>query len=637
MSYTSEFVESIEKPGQFWKRQSNKISWFQSPENILTKDEHGFYQWFKGGTLNTCYLALDKHVATGRGSQAALIYDSPVTNQKQTFTYDQLLDQTALFAGALANLGVGKGDRIIIYMPMIPEAVIAMLASARLGAIHSVVFGGFAANELALRIDDAKPKVIVSATCGIEFTKVIPYKPLLDTAIEAAKNKPAHTVILKRPQEDCTMIAGRDHDWHVLVNQANHHKCVPLQATDPLYILYTSGTTGKPKGIVRDNGGHAVALNYSMEAIYDVHPGDVYWAASDVGWVVGHSYIVYAPLIRGCTTILFEGKPVKTPDPGAFWRVMSEHKVKSFFTAPTAFRAIKKEDPQGYYKDGYDLSLLESVFLAGERLDPPTYEWLSDMLACPVIDHWWQTETGWAICSNMLGINLNKIKMGSATLPVPGFDVKVFDENGVETRADDTGSIVIKLPLPPGCLPTLWNDDERYKNSYVSDFPGYYLTGDGGYKDEDGYVFVMGRTDDVINVAGHRLSTGEMEELIGGHEAVAECAVLGIEDELKGQVPAGFVVLKDGYTIENDVLVPELVKIIRNNIGAIANFKQAAIVKRLPKTRSGKILRKTIRSLADEGKAVMPSTIDDPFILDEIKETLYSLGIGKAFQPRSNK
>ena len=637
MSYTSEFVESIEKPAQFWERQSNKISWFQSPENILTKDDHGFYQWYKGGTLNTCYLALDKHVASGRGSQAALIYDSPVTNQKQTFTYDQLLDQTALFAGALANLGVGKGDRIIIYMPMIPEAVIAMLASARLGAIHSVVFGGFAANELALRIDDAKPKVIVSATCGIEFTKVIPYKPLLDTAIEVTKNKPAHTVILKRPQADCTMIAGRDHDWHVLVNQANHHKCVPLQATDPLYILYTSGTTGKPKGIVRDNGGHAVALNYSMEAIYDVHPGDVYWAASDVGWVVGHSYIVYAPLIRGCTTILFEGKPVKTPDPGAFWRVMSEHKVKSFFTAPTAFRAIKKEDPQGYYKDGYDLSLLESVFLAGERLDPPTYEWLSDMLACPVIDHWWQTETGWAICSNMLGINLNKIKMGSATLPVPGFDVKVFDENGVETKGGDTGSIVIKLPLPPGCLPTLWNDDERYKNSYVSDFPGYYLTGDGGYKDEDGYVFVMGRTDDVINVAGHRLSTGEMEELIGGHEAVAECAVLGIEDELKGQVPAGFVVLKDGYRMENDVLVPELVQIIRSNIGAIANFKQAAIVKRLPKTRSGKILRKTIRSLADEGKATIPSTIDDPAILDEIKETLSSLEIGKAFKPKLNK
>ena len=637
MSYTSEFVESIEKPGQFWERQSNKISWFQSPENILTKDEHGFYQWFKGGTLNTCYLALDKHVATGRGSQAALIYDSPVTNQKQTFTYDQLLDQTALFAGALANLGVGKGDRIIIYMPMIPEAVIAMLASARLGAIHSVVFGGFAANELALRIDDAKPKVIVSATCGIEFTKVIPYKPLLDTAIEAAKNKPAHTIILKRPQADCTMVAGRDHDWQKLLNQASHHECVPLQATDPLYILYTSGTTGKPKGIVRDNGGHAVALNYSMEAIYDVHPGDVYWAASDVGWVVGHSYIVYAPLIRGCTTILFEGKPVKTPDPGAFWRVMSEHRVKSFFTAPTAFRAIKKEDPEGHYKDGYDLSMLESVFLAGERLDPPTYEWLSSMLSCPVIDHWWQTETGWAICANMLGEKLKKIKMGSATLPVPGFDVKVFDGNGVETKAGDTGSIVIKLPLPPGCLPTLWNDDERYKQSYVSDFNGFYLTGDGGYKDEDGYVFVMGRTDDVINVAGHRLSTGEMVELIGGHEAVAECAVLGIDDELKGQVPAGFVVLKDGYTIENDELVLELVQIIRSNIGAIANFKQAAIVKRLPKTRSGKILRKTIRSLADEGKAVIPSTIDDPAILGEIKETLSSLEIGKAFKPKLNK
>ncbi len=522
-------------------------------------------------------------------------------------------------------------------MPMVPEAVIAMLACARVGAIHSVVFGGFASNELAVRIDDAKPKVIISATCGIEFTNVIPYKPLLDAAIEAANNKPAHTVILKRSQADCSMVAGRDHDWQELLNQASSHECVPLQATDPLYILYTSGTTGKPKGIVRDNGGHAVALNYSMEAIYDVNPGDVYWAASDVGWIVGHSYIVYAPLLRGCTTILFEGKPVKTPDPGAFWRVMSEHKVKSFFTAPTAFRAIKKEDPQGHYKDGYDLSLLESVFLAGERLDPPTYEWLSGMLACPVIDHWWQTETGWPICANMLGTKLEKIKMGSSTVPVPGFDVKVLDKNGKETEAGETGSIVIKLPLPPGCLPTLWNDDERYNNSYVSDYPGFYLTGDGGYKDEDGYVFVMGRTDDVINVAGHRLSTGEMEELIGGHEAVAECAVLGIEDEMKGQVPAGFVVLKDGYTIENDVLVPELVQIIRSNIGAIANFKQAAIVKRLPKTRSGKILRKTIRSLADEGKATIPSTIDDSAILDEIKEILHSFGIGKAFRSRSNK
>jgi len=632
MSYQFIYKESLKIPEKFWLDQARKIQWFKSPEKILSQDDRGFYSWFEGGTLNTCYLALDKHVADGRGNQPALIYDSPVTDQKQTFTYDQLLEQTALFAGALVDLGVGKGDRVIIYMPMVPGAVIAMLACARLGAIHSVVFGGFAANELAIRIDDAKPKVIVSATCGIEFSKVIPYKPLLDSAIEAAEHKPAHTIILKRPQAECTMEVGRDHDWCGLMNKALPHECVPVRATDPLYILYTSGTTGKPKGIVRDNGGHAVALNYSMEAIYDVNPGDVYWAASDVGWIVGHSYIVYAPLIRGCTTILFEGKPVRTPDPGAFWRVISEYKVKSFFTAPTAFRAIKKEDSEGKCKDQYDLSTLESVFLAGERLDPPTYEWLTGMLACPVIDHWWQTETGWPICANMLGMELKEIKMGSSTVPVPGFDVKVLDNNGKEIETGDTGSIVIKLPLPPGCLPTLWNDDERYKNSYISDFPGFYLTGDGGYKDEDGYVFVMGRTDDVINVAGHRLSTGEMEELIGGHEAVAECAVVGIDDEMKGQVPAGFVVLKNGYTIENNVLVPELVQIIRSNIGAIANFKQAAIVNRLPKTRSGKILRKTIRSLADKGKAAIPSTIDDPAILNEIKEILKQRKIGVAFQ-----
>jgi propionyl-CoA synthetase len=632
MSYQFIYKESLEIPEQFWLDQARKIQWFKSPEKILSQDDRGFYSWFEGGTLNTCYLALDKHVADGRGNQPALIYDSPVTEKKKTFNYEQLLDQTSLFAGALADLGVGKGDRVIVYMPMVPEAVIAMLACARLGAIHSVVFGGFATNELAIRIDDAKPKVIVSATCGIEFSKVIPYKPLLDSAIEAAEHKPAHTIILKRPQAECTMEVGRDHDWCGLMNKALPHECVPVRATDPLYILYTSGTTGKPKGIVRDNGGHAVALNYSMEAIYDVNPGDVYWAASDVGWIVGHSYIVYAPLIRGCTTILFEGKPVRTPDPGAFWRVMSEYKVKSFFTAPTAFRAIKKEDPEGKCKDQYDLSTLESVFLAGERLDPPTYEWLTGMLACPVIDHWWQTETGWPICANMLGMELKEIKMGSSTVPVPGFDVKVLDKNGKETETGDTGSIVIKLPLPPGCLPTLWNDDERYKNSYISDFPGFYLTGDGGYKDEDGYVFVMGRTDDVINVAGHRLSTGEMEELIGGHEAVAECAVVGIEDKMKGQVPAGFVVLKDGYTIENNVLVPELVQIIRSNIGAIANFKHAAIVNRLPKTRSGKILRKTIRTLANEGDAALPPTIDDPIILDEIKGEMERLRIGIAFQ-----
>ena len=632
MSYTNDFIESIEKPVQFWERQSDKISWFQTPENILTKDDKGFYHWFEGGKLNTCYLALDQHVINGHGNQPALIFDSPVTDKKKSFTYKQLLEQTSLFAGALANLGVEKGDRVVIYMPMVPEAVIAMLASARLGAIHSVVFGGFASNELAIRIDDAKPKVIVSATCGIEFTNVIPYKPLLDDAIDTAQHKPDHTVILKRHQADCDLKTGRDHDWEDCISQASPHNIIPVESTDPLYILYTSGTTGKPKGIVRDNGGHAVALNYSMEAIYNVNPGDVYWAASDVGWVVGHSYIVYAPLIRGCTTILFEGKPVRTPDPGAFWRVMSEYNVKSFFTAPTAFRAIKKEDPEGRFKERYDLSNLESVFLAGERLDPPTYEWLSKLLDCPVIDHWWQPETGWPLCSNMLGMELKEIKIGSATVSVPGFDVQIVDEHGQQAKPEQTGSIVIKLPLPPGCLPTLWNDDERFKNSYLSDFPGFYLTGDGGFKDEDGYVFVMGRTDDVINVAGHRLSTGEMEELIGGHEVVAECAVVGIEDEMKGQVPAGFVVLKDGYTIANDVLVSELVQIIRSNIGAIANFKQAAIVNRLPKTRSGKILRKTIRSLTDKGKADIPSTIDDPAILNEIKEILKQRKIGAAFQ-----
>ena len=632
MSYYNDFSESIERPRRFWARQSEKINWFDPPREILTQDDRGFYHWFDGGTLNTCFLALDQHVINGQGDQPALLYDSPVTGKKRSFTYNQLLEETSLFAGSLSNLGVGKGDRVIIYMPMVPEAVIAMLATARLGAVHSVVFGGFAPNELALRIDDATPKVIVSATCGIEFSNVIQYKPLLDEAIDVAQYKPEHTIILERPQADCTMKDGRDFDWHQLMSKATSHDCVPVLSTDPLYILYTSGTTGKPKGIVRDNGGHAVALNYSMEAIYDVDPEDVYWAASDVGWVVGHSYIVYAPLIRGCTTILFEGKPVRTPDPGAFWRVISEYNVKSFFTAPTAFRAMKKEDPKGDLIKKYDLSNLRSVFLAGERLDPPTYEWLAGLLDCPVIDHWWQTETGWPICANMLGTELKEIKIGSATVPVPGFDVQILNEKGQTAKTAATGNIVIKLPLPPGCLPTLWKDDERFKSSYVSEYPGYYLTGDGGYKDKDGYVFVMGRTDDVINVAGHRLSTGEMEELIGGHDAVAECAVVGIEDELKGQVPAGFVVLKDGYEIENDELGPELVQIIRSKIGAVANFKKATIVNRLPKTRSGKILRKTIRNLADEGETRIPSTIDDPAILNEIKEILEQRKIGVAFQ-----
>ena len=631
MSYLSDFHEAINNPEKYWQKQAKKIHWFTFPETILSKDKQGHYHWFEGGKLNTCYLALDQHVLNGRGDQPALIYDSPVTNNKRSFTYNDLLEKVSLFSGVLADLGIEKGDRVVIYMPMVPEAVIAMLASARLGAIHSVVFGGFAATELAIRIDDAKPKVIVSSTCGIEFTTVIPYKPLLDAAIATAKHKPDHTIILKRPQEDCTLIAGRDHDWKDCMSQASPHDVIPVASTDPLYILYTSGTTGKPKGIVRDNGGHAVSLNNSMEAIYDVSPGDVYWAASDVGWVVGHSYIVYAPLIRGCTTILFEGKPVRTPDPGAFWRVIEEYNVKTFFTAPTAFRAIKKEDPDGKFIEQYKLLGLESVFLAGERLDPPTYEWLAGLLDCPVIDHWWQTETGWPICSNMLGTELKEIKMGSATVPVPGFDVQILNKNGQKVRSAETGSIVIKLPLPPGCLPTLWNDNERYQTSYLSTFPGYYLTGDGGYKDKDGYVFVMGRTDDVINVAGHRLSTGEMEELIGGHEAVAECAVVGIADELKGQVPAGFVVLKDGYRLGNEDLAPELIMIIRSNIGAVANFKQVAIVKRLPKTRSGKILRKSIRTLADRGQTAIPSTIDDPSILDEIKDVLQDRQIGMAF------
>jgi len=632
VSYLNEYKESIQNPEKYWRAQAKKIDWFDFPEIILSNGKQGHHRWFKGGKLNSCYLALDHHVQNGRGNQPALIYDSPVTKNKILFTYNELLEQVSLFSGVLADFGIEKGDRVIIYMPMIPEAVIAMLSSARLGAVHSVVFGGFAANELAIRIDDAKPKVIVSSSCGIEFQRIVPYKPLLDRAIALSKHKPNHTIILNRPQEDCKIIDGRDHDWRDCMSKASPHSIVPVESTDPLYILYTSGTTGKPKGIVRDNGGHAVSLNYSMEAIYDVSPGDVYWAASDVGWVVGHSYIVYAPLIRGCTTVLFEGKPVRTPDPGAFWRVLEEYNVKTFFTAPTAFRAIKKEDPDGNFIKNYNLSELKSVFLAGERLDPPTYKWLSKILECPVIDHWWQTETGWPICSNMLGTELKEIKIGSSTVPVPGFDVKIFDKNGQKAQPEEKGSIVIKQPLPPGCLYTLWNDNERYQSSYLARFPGYYLTGDGGYIDEDGYVFIMGRTDDVINVAGHRLSTGEMEELIGSHEAVAECAVVGIADELRGQVPAGFVVLKDGFIIANEDLVPDLIKIIQNSIGAIANFKQVAIVKRLPKTRSGKILRKSIRTLADRGSTVVPSTIEDPIILDEIKNTLKTQNIGIAFQ-----
>lgn len=635
MSYLDIYQQSIEQPELFWREQAEQIKWYELPETILSQDEHGFYRWFSGGKLNTSYLALDVHIEEGRGAQLAMIYDSPATDSQQKFTFLELRDEVAKFAGGLKNLGVEKGDRVIIYMPMVPEAVIAMLACARLGAVHSVVFGGFAPNELAVRIDDAKPKVIVTASCGIEFTRVIEYKPLVDQALAIAESPPENTVVLQRPQAKAKMQSGQDHDWNELLKKAEPAEPVALDATDPLYILYTSGTTGLPKGVLRDNGGHAVALKYSMKAVYNTDPGDVFWAGSDVGWVVGHSYIVYAPLIHGCTTILYEGKPVRTPDAGAFWRLIEEHKVNTFFTAPTAFRAVKKEDPQAKLKKQYNISSLRTLFLAGERLDPPTYEWLKEILSdgsqpeIPVIDHWWQTETGWAICSNPMGIEPQPLKNGSPTFPMPGYNVQVLDEEGETCKPGETGNIVIHLPLPPSCLPTLWNDDERFKQSYLSQYPGYYITGDEGIKDEDGYIFVMGRVDDVINVAGHRLSTGEMEELIAGHPDIAECAVTGIDDELRGQVPVGFVVLKDGTQISQDKMQEELIAIIRKNIGAVACFKQAGIVKRLPKTRSGKILRKTIRKLACETEVAVPPTIDDPLILEEIREIMQERGIGQ--------
>ncbi len=635
MRYLDIYQQSIEQPELFWREQAEQIKWYELPETILSQDEHGFYRWFSGGKLNTSYLALDVHIEEGRGAQLAMIYDSPATDSQQKFTFLELRDEVAKFAGGLKNLGVEKGDRVIIYMPMVPEAVIAMLACARLGAVHSVVFGGFAPNELAVRIDDAKPKVIVTASCGIEFTRVIEYKPLVDQAIAIAESPPENTVVLQRPQAQAKMQSGQDHDWNELLKKAEPAEPVALDATDPLYILYTSGTTGLPKGVLRDNGGHAVALKYSMKAVYNTDPGDVFWAGSDVGWVVGHSYIVYAPLIHGCTTILYEGKPVRTPDAGAFWRLIEEHKVNTFFTAPTAFRAVKKEDPQAKLKKQYNISSLRTLFLAGERLDPPTYEWLKEILSdgsqpeIPVIDHWWQTETGWAICSNPMGIEPQPLKNGSPTFPMPGYNVQVLDEEGATCKPGETGNIVIHLPLPPSCLPTLWNDDERFKQSYLSQYPGYYITGDEGIKDEDGYIFVMGRVDDVINVAGHRLSTGEMEELIAGHPDIAECAVTGIDDELRGQVPVGFVVLKDGTQISQDKMQEELIAIIRKNIGAVACFKQAGIVKRLPKTRSGKILRKTIRKLACETEVAVPPTIDDPLILEEIREIMQERGIGQ--------
>ncbi len=626
MSYKEIYAQWLEDPDTFWAKAAEDIDWYKKWDTVFDDSQAPFYKWFAGAEVNTCYNALDRHVENGRAEQLALVYDSPVTNSVKKYTYQELLEQVSLFAGVLVGQGVEKGDRIIIYMPMVPEAVIAMLACARIGAIHSVVFGGFAANELAIRIDDAKPKLIVSASCGIEVKRVIPYKPLLDGAIDLASFKPEACIILQRPQETASMVAGRDRDWAELMAQAKPADCVPLAATDPLYILYTSGTTGIPKGVVRDNGGHLVALKWSMKNIYDVNPGDVYWAASDVGWVVGHSYIVYAPLFHGCTTILYEGKPVGTPDPGAFWRVISEHNVSVLFTAPTAFRAIRRDDPNGDYLKKYDLSNFRLLFLAGERCDPDTLHWSEDQLGVPVIDHWWQTETGWPICANLMGIEYMPVKPGSATVPAPGYDVQILDENHKELPADEIGSIVIKLPLPPGCLPTLWQNDERFKESYLNDFPGYYITADAGYKDEDGYLWIMSRTDDIINVAGHRLSTGGMEEVLASHPDVAECAVIGVADKLKGEVPLGTIVLKSGVDRPEEEIVKEVIQLVRQKIGPVASFKVATVVQRLPKTRSGKILRGTMKRIADGVDYRMPATIDDPVILDEITDALKELG-----------
>ena len=619
-TYESVFRASVEDPEAFWLDAAKAIDWQTAPTKALDA-RPPFYSWFPDGELNICANALDRHVEAGNGDRAALIYDSPVTGTKRTYTYAQLLDEVARFAGVLAGLGVGRGDRVVVYMPMVPEAAIAMLACARLGAVHSVVFGGFAPRELAIRIDDAAPKVIVSASCGIEGKRVLPYKPLLDEAIELAEHTPDKRVILQRPQATAEM-GPDDVDWAQATASAEPAAPVTVAATDPLYILYTSGTTAKPKGVLRDTGGYAVAMAWTMANLYDIGPGETMFTASDVGWVVGHSYIVYAPLIVGATTIIYEGKPVGTPDAGQFWRVIAEHGAKCMFTAPTAFRAIKKEDPKGALLGQYDLSHMRYLFLAGERLDPETYHWASDLLGIPVIDHWWQTETGWAICANPAGLELLPIKPGSPTKPMPGWDVRIVDSSGHPMPPGEDGAIVIKLPLPPGALPTLWNDDDRYVRSYLTAFDGFYLTGDGGHIDEDGYLYVMGRTDDVINVAGHRLSTGGMEEALASHPAVAECAVIGVADTFKGQVPRGFVVLKAGVDRPEEELRAELVAIVRERIGAVASLREVAVVKGLPKTRSGKILRKTMRGIADGLDEPVPSTIDDVGVLDALRPVL---------------
>ncbi len=628
--YEEARARSVDDPEGFWAEAAEKVHWYKKWQKVLDDSNQPFCRWFVGGEVNTCYNALDRHVENGRAEQAALIYDSPVTQTIRSYTFRELRDEVARCAGGLAALGLSKGDRVIVYMPMVPEAAIVMLAIARLGAIHSVVFGGFAAHELAVRIDHAQPKLVVSASCGIEPGRIVAYKPLLDAAIAMAKHKPERCIIFQRPMERAELVPGRDLDWSEVMAGAAPHGCVPVAATDPLYILYTSGTTGEPKGVVRDNGGHLVALEWTMNHIYGVEPGEVYWAASDLGWVVGHSYIVYGPLIHGCTTVLYEGKPVGTPDAGVFWRVISQHKVACMFTAPTAFRAIKRDDPKGELLRKYDLKGFRTLFLAGERLDPDTLRWAQDLLQVPVLDHWWQTETGWPVCANCVGLGMLPVKPGSPSRPVPGWDVRVLDVSGRQAMPGDIGALVCKLPLPPGTLSTLWNADGRYIESYLATFPGYYRTGDAGFIDEDGYVFVMTRTDDVIKVSGHRLTTGAIEEVLAGHPDVAECAVIGVADQLKGQVPLGFLVLKAGVERSRDgEIVREVAQMVREQIGPVAAFKTAAVVGRLPKTRSGKVLRGVMRKIADSQEYELPATIDDPTILEEIAVALKQIGYAK--------
>jgi propionyl-CoA synthetase len=634
--YETVYRRSLEQPEEFWAGAAQAVDWDQPPSRILDDSRAPFYRWFSGGRLNTAYNALDRHVERGRADQPALIYDSPVTDAKRTYSFRELRDEVARFAGALRAEGVERGDRVVVYMPMVPEALIAMLACARIGAVHSVVFGGFASGELATRIDDAEPRAIVCASCGIEPDRVVPYKPLLDAAIDLARHEPERCIVLQRPMLEAELVPGRDVEWSEATAGARPADCVSVEATEPLYILYTSGTTGRPKGIVRDTGGHAVALAWSMPNVYDVAPGEVFWAASDVGWVVGHSYIVYAPLLHGCTTVLYEGKPVGTPDAGAFWRVISEHGVETLFTAPTAFRGIRQQDPDGEHIGRYDLGRFRALFLAGERCDPETLRWAERKLGVPVVDHWWQTETGWPIVANCLGIEPLPVKPGSPTRPVPGWDVRAVGDDARELPPGEIGSLVVKLPMPPGASPTLWHAEDRFRDAYLSAFPGHYQTADAGFIDEDGYVFVMARADDIIKVAAHRLSTGAIEEVLASHRDVAECAVLGVADAMKGQVPLGLVVLKAGVDRPHQEIVTELVALVRERIGPVAVFKQAAVVTRLPKTRSGKILRGTMRQIADGEEFGIPATIDDPAILDEIAEALAGVGYGRSLEGQAS-